>query len=262
MTSKLPVVAISTLSAALFKMSTDYCQCGNPDHEVSHEIERQTGEYINPCLHVLNPTDTNTTDLDGNTITSVENYVYVHNNLDIVMKFTDLDNYQQISKYLRKNKQIDYELIELHHKIIDLIHNAPGLDFEYTVYRGIDRPLDVNIGDILEHDAFLLTSLNKKYAMTFTNDTTKCYKHGGSLKFSKFTECATLFRIKIPKGTKFLDLNRGFNFAPCSISSKILYDKNLKLLVTDIDSEHIKYARMEKEKKLIVISVDMIANKS
>jgi len=212
-----------------FKKMTKYCDCRNDYHIINHELERKTDFYTNAYIYLWNKTDKSELK-DKHTILSVDNYVYSFFNNDVLTIFEK--KYHQISLFLQGDKNMDPE-ISLQNSVSKLINNAPEVDYEFIVYRGLDKNLNVKINDTIEHKNYLLTSLNKKYSMMFVNDTSQCYKNDGRMPIV-YKNDGTLLIISVPKYKKFIDLQRSIDFNPCHSHSEILFDKNSELIVRDI----------------------------
>lgn len=143
--------------------------------------------------------------------------------LDSIRYYTQ-GGYVSINGDLRGDASLD-PLIDLHIHRLDQALSAVRLPRAITVYRGVDadyaqalRSIGLRAGMVLDDRAFLSTTRSKVVALSFMH-----YAPGG-----------ILMRVRLPKGTKALDI------APWSADPReqeILLARNSGLCVINYDRE-------------------------
>lgn len=203
-----------------------------PEFNISNIINILSDEYINPTLVMYN----HLCKEHYLYIFSFETFFYSYYNQSTERNlFGGLQRYQKISRSLRGETEMHDEDQKLCEYMRSLINNAPPLDYNITVYRCIDKELTCKVGDIITHDAFLITSDNVRYTKLFLCDVSKCYttNRGNIGLIRPATSKGTMFIIDIPAGTKFIDNYPSFNID--SSEHELLFDYGIKLKVDKIE---------------------------
>ena len=177
--------------------------------------------------------------IENYNITSLENIKYSYDKkiFDIYNKYTNKLVF--INKSLRENNNIKY--IDIIDKLEESINNSPFLDIDFTVYRGINYIYpDLKIGDILENNGFMYTSLDYDTAEFYCDDTSKCYIYDN---YGNISKCdldksfknlkSTMLEIIIPKNINFLDYTY-YSICYRHVYSQILLSHKTKLKILDI----------------------------
>lgn len=174
------------------------------------------------------------------TISSVEIFRYSHdpNNIQIIKTFQE--NERQINENLRQ--QISDPIVS---DLDQIINKSPTLKHDLIVYRGIDKALDVKVGDILNNLGFIYCSLDKETATFFLNDTSDCYlKDRRNINAIKPAKASTFFEISVSKHTHFLDLSY-FDHIQQYTFSQFLFSFTNRLKVLEFNPDNITHIKAE-----------------
>jgi hypothetical protein len=209
----------------------DLCNCNYDDHILNHIVESKIG-YINPSLNLWYKND----NINNGTIISVKSFLYEYDS-NIIKKLQN--NILNIKKYLYEKKidsTIELELLILINNCSDIIINSPIVNHDIIVYRGIDKQLNLNIGDILIEPNFLFTSIHISYALLFLNDTSKCYINDNidTSKIIYTNKKNTLFKLTIPANYHFYENNNTNDINMMNDRSEIILNFNTKFLINNI----------------------------
>ncbi len=218
-------------------MINEYCNCNYLDHVLNHNVESYVG-YINPTLNLYKSNNINFA-----TIISIESFLYEYNsNLIIELQ----NNILIIRNYLINNNNNDNKLQKFINNIRNIINKSPIVDHNIIVYRGIDKQLNINIGDILIEKNFVFTSIHIKYAVLFLNNTSNCYINGriDTTKIKYTNKINTLFKINIPPYYHFFENTHVNDINILSNRSEIILDCNTKFKVSNIFNTN-KYILVE-----------------
>lgn len=129
-------------------------------------------------------------------------------------KGMDISDLTQFEKLLEKIVKI----------INSIIANAPPLDKDIYVYRGVGSIDYIKPGEIVNSKGFLSTSSNIAVALNFAN------RSAEKLKKKE----GTLFNILLPKGTRCLFMPMATTF---SNESEILLSDNINLFIDNCERQ-------------------------
>lgn len=167
----------------------------------------------------------------NNCILSISSYMHGLENQDKFKKFQMV--VYKLNRQLRKGIDITCD--------IDLVISST-YDDSFVVYRGIIIQHNAKIGDILENNGYLFTTLQKGFAIEFiATNYDDCYLYKDKKDFNccdfdinkaKPNYKGTLFKINIPPNTPFF--NRSYlNEFPLYVKTEILFKCGYKLKVID-----------------------------
>lgn len=178
------------------------------------------------------------------TITSIDNFRYSYRGYNSpaspLSMFTYNYNFLRINKYLR-GVELD-DIIECDNviKIMDdFISHSPILNIPMVLYRGIDTFLDVQINDVINNMGFMYCSLDVDTAKFYMYDTKNCYTENRIQweLYKKSTKGATLLKINVPSGIKFLDVSY-YDHSIQEVKSEIILNRHVWLKVVDISDSN------------------------
>lgn len=134
-----------------------------------------------------------------------------------------------------ESNSLEEEYHETIDRLCEFISGSPMLKRPIVVYRSIDVKIAINVGDTLNNNGFIFTSLDRNTAEFYLQDTTKCYqKIGNNIKGAiKSIKGSTLFKINVPIGTNFMDISY-YDHGMQYVVSEILFNKNIQLQIIDI----------------------------
>lgn len=138
----------------------------------------------------------------------------------------DFRTLKEVNERLRHGEQVEYPLFEQWWATTATPSSKP-----FVVYRGIPHMMNLQVGGTMSALGYLFTTLNKEYALMYTEyDTTPCYvKQDFSFwDAQRSTSQGILFQIDVPPG--ILHINDESN-------DEIIFQKHHSFLVKKITSE-------------------------
>lgn len=190
--------------------------------------------------HVFPQDQNNEIDING---TFVREIIYKFYNVFIASYdawcYTQNLNDDRLNKFygypIEINKQIrngNYSDISKH--ISSLIDKSYGIKSEITVYRGLDKKLDLTVGEIYTHKGFMFCSLSYSTAKYFSRNTQSYYDK----KMLPSTKAnGMVLKIKLKKNTKLLDFSNYHPALTSVIQTEVLLDTDLKFRVTNVEKD-------------------------